>query len=69
MRVAQQTIERMPSQEIVVESDYEDDDISDHSEPEWMKEYPSEEDSPKDVRQPARPILTPLEATICVQQN
>jgi len=58
----QQTIEQTASQEIA-ESDYEDDDMSGHSEPEWMKEYPSEEDSPKDVIQPTRPILTPLEAT------
>ncbi len=45
-----------------VTNDY-DDDVSDHSEPPWMKEYPSEEDSPKDSPQPTRPILTPLEAT------
>ena len=46
----QQTIERMASQEMVDESDAEyDDDMSDNSEPEWMKEYPSEEeDSPEE---------------------
>ena len=62
----QQTIERMASQEIVDESDVEyDDDMSDHSEPPWMKEYPSEEeeDSPKESQQSTRPMLTPLEAT------
>ncbi len=58
----QQTIERMASQEIIEESDYED-ERSDHSEPEWMKEYPSEEDSPEEVLQSTRPTLTPLEAT------
>ena len=31
--------------------------------PEWMQEYPSEEDSPEESSQSARPILTPLEAT------
>ena len=52
------------SQEIADESDYEDDERSDHSEPEWMKEYPSEEeDASKEPSQPTRPILTPLEAT------
>ena len=60
----QQTIKRMASQEIVDESDYEDDDRSGHSVSDWMKEYPSEEeDSPKESSQPARPILTVLEAT------
>ena len=60
----QQTIERMASQEIIDESDYEDDDRSDNSEPEWMKEYPSEEDdAPEEPSQSMRSILTPLEAT------
>jgi len=60
----QQTMERMASQEIIDESDYEDDDRSDNSEPEWMKEYPSEEDnSPEEHSQSRRSILTPLEAT------
>ena len=61
----QRIVERMASQEIVDESDVEyDDDMSDHSEPPWMKEYPSEEeDSPKESSQPMRQILTPLEAT------
>ena len=58
----QQTIERMTSQEIIDESDYED-ERSDHSEPEWIKEYPSEKDSPEEVLQSTRPTLTPLEAT------
>lgn len=58
----QQTIERMASQEIIDESDYED-ERSDNSEPEWMKEYPSEEeDASTEPSQPTRPILTPLEA-------
>ena len=52
----------MASQEIIDESDYED-ERSDNSEPEWMKEYPSEEESPEEVLQPTRPTLTPLEAT------
>ena len=59
----QQTIEQMASQEIINESDYEDDDTSDNSEPEWIKEYPSEEDTPKESQQSTRPILTPLEVT------
>ena len=54
----QQTIERMASQEIADESDYED-ERSGNSVPEWMQEYPSEEDSPEESSQPARPILTP----------
>ena len=58
----QQTIERMASQEIIDESEYED-ERSDNSVPEGMQEYPSEEDSPEESSQPARPILTPLEAT------
>ncbi len=58
----QQTIERMASQEIIDESEYED-ERSDNSEPEWMKEYPSEEDSPKESQQSTRTTLTPLEAT------
>ena len=58
----QQTIERMASQEIIDESEYED-ERSDNSEPEWMKEYPSEEESPEEVLHPTRPTLTPLEAT------
>ena len=60
----QETIHRMASQEIADESDYEDDERSDNSEPEWMKEYPSEEeDASKEPSQPTRPILTNLEAT------
>jgi len=58
----QQTVERMASQEIIDESEYED-ERSDNSEPEWMKEYPSEEDSPKESQQSTRTTLTPLEAT------
>ena len=43
----QQTIERMASRDIVDDSDCTDnDDMSDHSIPDWMKEYPSEDDSP-----------------------
>ena len=52
----QQTIEGMASQEIADESDY-DDERSDNSVPEWMQEYPSEENSPEESSQPARPIL------------
>ena len=58
----QETIQRRVSMETIDESDYED-ERSDHSEPEWMKEYPSEEDSPEEVLQSMRPTLTPLEAT------
>ena len=43
----QQTIERMASRDIVDDSDCTDnDDMSDHSIPDWMKEYPSEDNSP-----------------------
>ena len=43
----QQTIERMASRDIVDDSDCTDnDDMSDHSTPDWMKDYPSEDDSP-----------------------
>ena len=58
----QETIQRRVSLETIDESDYED-ERSDSSVPEWMQEYPSEEDSPEESSQPARPILTPLEAT------
>ena len=54
----QQTIERMASQEIIDESDYED-ERSDHSELEWM-EYPSEGSSPEENLQSTWPTLTPL---------
>ena len=43
----QQTIERMASRDIVDDSDCTDnDDMSDHSIPDWMKEYPSDDVSP-----------------------
>ena len=58
----QETIQRRVSLETIDESDYED-ERSDNSEPEWMKEYPSEEESPEEALQPTRPTLTPLEAT------
>ena len=57
----QETIQRRVSLETIDESDYED-ERSDNSEPEWMKGYPSEEESPEEVLQPTRPALTPLEA-------
>ena len=57
----QQTIERMASRDIVDDSDCTDnDDMSDHSIPDWMKEYPSEDDSRGEASQST---LTPLEAT------
>ena len=61
----QETIQRRASREIIDESDveYDDDDMSMESDPPWMQEYPSEEDSPKESQQSTRPILTPLEAT------
>ena len=37
--------------------------MSVESDPPWMKEYPSEEDSPEEALQATRPTLTPLEAT------
>jgi len=58
----QETIQRRVSLETIDESDYKD-ERSDNSEPEWMKEYPSEEESPEEALQPTRPTLTPLEAT------
>ena len=60
----QQTIERMASRDIVDDSDCTDnDDMSDHSIPDWMKEYPSEDNSPKEASQSTRITLTPMEAT------
>ena len=51
----QQTIERMASRDIVDDSDCTDnDDMSDHSIPDWMKEYPSEDDSPGETSQSTR---------------
>ena len=48
----QQTIERMASRDIVDDSDCTDnDDMSDHSIPDWMKEYPSEDDPPGEASQ------------------
>ena len=59
----QLTVKRMASQEIVDESDYED-ERSHNSVPEWMQEYPSEEDdTPEEPSQSMRSILTPLETT------
>ena len=60
----QQTIERMASRDIVDDSDCTDnDDMSDHSIPDWMKGYPSEDNSPKEASQSTRITLTPMEAT------
>ena len=47
-----QTIERMASQEIIDESDYEGDDMGDNSEPEWMKEEDSKKTRPKNPNRP-----------------
>ena len=48
----QQTIERMASRDIIDDSDCtHNDDMSDHSIPDWMKEYPSEDDSPGEAHQ------------------
>ncbi len=46
---------------MVDESDYEDDDMSEDSEPPWIKEYT--EDSPEQSSQSIRPTLSPIEAT------
>ena len=51
-----QTVQRMASKDLVDQSD-----ISDHSEPPYLKEYP-DEDSPRDGMSQPTP-LTPLEAT------
>ena len=60
----QQTIERMASRDIIDDSDCTDnDDMSDHSIPDWMKEYPSEDDSPRKTSQSTQITLTPMEAT------
>ena len=62
----QQTIERMASRDTVDDSDCTDnDDMSDHSIPDWMKEYPSEDNSPGEAihRNIHRITLTPMEAT------
>ena len=45
------------------DSDYIDDDVSDNSIPDWMKEYPSEDNSPKEASPSTRITLTPMEAT------
>ena len=58
----QETIQRRISMETMEESEFEDDDISEQSDPPWMKEYPIE-DLPDDSPQPMQKILTPLEAT------
>lgn len=48
----QQTIERMASRDIIDDSDCTDnDDMSDHSIPGWMKENQSEDDSPRETSQ------------------
>jgi hypothetical protein len=51
----QETIQRRESLETIDESDYED-ERSDNSEPEWMKEYPSEEESPEEALQLTRHV-------------
>ena len=51
-----ETLQRRSSHEILDESDYEDDDMSDNSEQEWMKEA-SEEDSAS--HQPVIGLLRP----------
>ena len=57
----QEAIQRRASLETVDESDYKD-ERSDHSEPPWMKEYPSEEDPPEqDVHPSTQP--NSIEAT------
>ena len=43
------------------ESEYEDDDMSDNSEPPWIQEYT--EDSPEQSPQSNRPTFSPIEAT------
>ena len=43
------------------ESEYEEDDMSENSEPVWMQEYT--EDSPEQSSQSVRPTLSPIEAT------
>ena len=59
-----QTIERMASRDIIDDSDCTDnDDMSDHSIPEWMQEYPSEDDPLEEASQSAKTTLTPMEAT------
>jgi len=54
-----ETLQRRDS--IMDESDYEDDDMSDNSEPPWIQEYT--EDSPEQSPQSNRPTLSPIEAT------
>ena len=58
----QETIQRRTSMETIEESDFEDDDISEQSDPPWIKDYPIE-DLPEDSSQPMQTTLTPLEAT------
>ena len=52
-----ETLRRIDSK--MDESDYEDDDMSDNSEPPWIQEY--QEEVPES--QTDRPMLTPIEAT------
>ena len=54
----QETLQRRTSMETIEESDFEDDDISEQSDPPWIKDYPIEDSS-----QPMQTIITPLEAT------
>ena len=59
----QKTIQRRTSLETIEESDCEeDDDMSVESDPPWIKEYLTDDDSPDDP-QTSRPILTPLGST------
>ena len=62
----QQTVEQMASFEILDCSDiaYDDDDMSVESDPPWMKEYPSEEDSPNESQQFTRPMKNSIPACL-----
>jgi len=58
----QETLQRMDS--MMDESDYEDDDMSEGSDPPWIEEYTEYTEEPPQESQAAdRPTLSPMEAT------
>ena len=63
-REIQDTLRRMSSKDVPNESDYEDDDASDHSEPPYLNEH-MVDDSPEEDETPQKEQehLTPIEAT------
>jgi len=59
----QETLQRMASKDSLEESEYEDDDISDYSEPPYLKEHLVDDSPEEEITQNDQLPLTPIEAT------